>query len=366
MLRLLLVAGLLVGLLTLTLPAGLGAVRRTPNPPAGAIPAAATPTSLLYGPPFAGPLPGAAPEPDGADSLEVAVYFPEEDAVVSMPLGEYLKGVVAAEMPADFAMEALKAQFVVARTYTVRRMRQFGGQGGCPLHPEADVCADHRTSQAYMSRDALVQKYGPAAAADFWARLSLAQAETEGEVLTYQGELIDALYHAVSGRMTESAGEYFSTHLPYLVPVDDTWGADAPRLVEQRRFTPEAFARAVAAGGEEPVLAVTAAARAGLPPVQVTARTAGGRVKEVAIGDITLSGRAFRERLGLRSTDFRVFWQDGEVVVETHGDGHGVGMSQYGAQGMARAGKTYREILTHYYTGVSLNRLFETQAAELP
>lgn len=366
MLRLLLTAGLLIGLLTLVLPAGLGATRRMPNTPVDAIPAAAGMTPSLYGPPLAGPLPDTVPEPEGADSLEVAVYFPGEGAVVSMPLGEYLKGVVAAEMPAHFDMEALKAQFVVARTYTVRRMRQFGGTGGCPLHPEADVCADFRTSQAYMSREQLVQKYGPAAADDFWGRLSLAQAGTEGEVLTYGGELIDALYHAVSGRMTESVGDYFSTDLPYLAPVDDTWGADAPRLVEQRRFTPEAFARAVAQGGEDPVLAVTAAARAGLPPVQVTARTASGRVKEVVIGDLTLSGRAFRERLGLRSTDFRVYWQDGDLVVETHGDGHGVGMSQYGAQGMALAGKTYREILTHYYTGVSLNRLFETQATELP
>jgi len=366
MLRLLLVAGLLVGLLTLALPAGLGVARRTHNPPVDAIPAAATPMASPDGAPFAGSLSEPVSEPDGADSLEVAVYFPSDDALVSMPLGEYLKGVVAAEMPADFHMEALKAQMVVARTYTVRRMRQFGGTGGCPLHPEADVCADHRTSQAYMSREQLAEKYGSAAADDFWARLSLAQAETEGEVLTYGGELIDALYHAVSGRMTESAGDYFSTDLPYLMPVDDTWGAEAPRLVEQRRFTPEAFSRAVANGGEEPVRAVMAAARAGLPPVQVTARTASGRVKEVVIGDLTLSGRAFRERLGLRSTDFRVYWQDGDLVVETHGDGHGVGMSQYGAQGMARAGKTYREILTHYYTGVSLNRLFETRATSLP
>jgi len=178
-------------------------------------------------------------------------------------------------------------------------------------------------------------------------------------VLTYEGELIDALYHAVSGRMTESAGDYFATDLPYLVPVDDTWGAAAPRLLEERRFSPEAFALALGLGSEGPALAVEAAARAGLPPVQVTGRTAGGRVKAVTIGDTTLSGRQVRERLGLRSTDFRIFWEDGQVVVETFGDGHGVGMSQYGAQGMARAGKTYEEILTHYYTGVELSRLFE-------
>ncbi|MEW8976975.1 MAG: stage II sporulation protein D [Symbiobacterium sp.] len=365
MLRFLLVAGLVVGLVTLALPAGLGVALRTPAPRALVTPerqpspeASPSPAAVEPLPPAALPAPPS--EPEGADSLPVSVYFPDRDAVEVMPLGEYLKGVVAAEMPAHFSMEALKAQFVVARTYTVRRMRQFGGSGGCPLQPEADVCADYRTSQAYMTREQLAERYGPAQAEEFWSRLSVAQAETEGEVLTYQGEVIDALYHAVSGRMTESAGDYFDTDLPYLVPVDDTWGADAPRLVEQRRFTPEDFAQALAPAGGDPVLAVTAAARAGLSPVQVTARTAGGRVKEVAIGNLTMTGREFRERLGLRSTDFRVFWQDGHVVVETFGDGHGVGMSQYGAEGMARAGKTYREILTHYYTGVSLNRLFDT------
>ncbi|BAD39086.1 stage II sporulation protein D [Symbiobacterium thermophilum] len=351
MLRLLLAAVLMTAALTLALPAGIGAGVRMPQPP-DPLP---VPVLVPWAPEPEAPV----DEPAGADSLDVKVYFPDRDAIVVMPLGEYLKGVVAAEMPADFEMEALKAQFVVARTYTVRRMPQFGGQGGCPLNPEADVCADYRTSQAYMSREELEAKYGPLAAASFWRRLSQAQAETEGEVLTYQGELIDALYHAVSGRMTESSGDYFATDLPYLMPVDDTWGAAAPRLVDERRFSPEAFVRALGLGSEEPLLAVQAAARVGQPPVQVTARTAGGRVKTVAIGGMTLTGRQVRERLGLRSTDFRVYWQDGEIVVETFGDGHGVGMSQYGAQGMARAGKTYREILTHYYTGVELSRLFE-------
>lgn len=333
MLRLLLVSMLLLSTLTLALPASIGAGARREIP---------LPT-----------------EPEGADSLPVSVYFPETDSIATLELGEYLKGVVAAEMPADFDTEALKAQFVVARTYTVRRMRQFGGKGGCPLKPEADVCADFRTSQAYITRDQLNEKYGALTAASFWSRLSQAQAETEGEVLTYQGELIDALYHAVSGRMTESSGDYFSSYLPYLVPVDDTWGSEAPSLVEQRRFTPEAFAQALAQGGEVPNLAVAAAAQAGRSPVQVIERTEGGRVKRVVVGQLTLSGREFRERLGLRSTDFRVFLQDGSVVVETYGAGHGVGMSQYGAQGMALAGKSYREILSHYYTGVALKRLFD-------
>lgn len=270
-------------------------------------------------------------------------------------------GVVAGEMPAAFEMEALKAQFVVARTYTVRRMRQFGGTGGCPQHPDADVCADFNHSQAYMTLDELRQKIGKLSAESFWRRLAQAQEETAGQVLTYHGELIDALYHAVSGRTTESAEDYFMNPVPYLVSVDDKWGAQSPKLVAQKRFVPDQFAQALAPQGKQPpTLAVTAAARTGRSPVEVTARTASGRVKTVRVGDLTLTGREFRERLGLRSTDFRVFVQEGELVVETFGDGHGVGMSQYGADGMARAGKSYKEILAHYYSGVVLSRLYES------
>lgn len=308
-----------------------------------------------------GSKPSAPPAPDGADSIPVKVYFPTTQKVEAIPLGEYLKGVVAGEMPPEFEMEALKAQFVVARTYTVRRMRQFGGSGGCPQHPEADLCADFNTNQAHMTLDELTEKHGKLTAESFWRRLAQAQAETAGQVLTYQGRFIDALYHAVSGRKTENAEDYFPNKVPYLVSVDDRWGAHSPRLVTQKRFAPEAFARALAPEGKQPpALAVTAATRSGRAPVQITARTESGRVKMVKVGELTLTGREVRERLGLRSTDFRVFLEGGEVVVESYGDGHGVGMSQYGADGMAQAGKGYQEILTHYYKGVTLDRLFES------
>lgn len=299
------------------------------------------------------------PVPDGADSIPVKVYFPQTKKVEAIPLGEYLKSVVAGEMPPEFEMEALKAQFVVARTYTVRRMKQFGGKGGCPLHPEADVCADYSTNQAYMGPDELARKHGKLTANSFWRRLAQAQSETAGQVLTYKGELIDALYHAVSGRVTENAGDYFANSLPYLVSVDDRWGAHSPKLVAQKHFTAEEFAAALAPDGKAPILAVAAAARTGRSPVQITARTATGRVKTVKVGDLSVTGREFRDRLGLQSTDFRVYLQGGDLVVETHGYGHGVGMSQYGADGMAQAGKSYQEILSHYYQGVTLGRLFE-------
>lgn len=345
--RLLLVTLLTVAVVVLALPAAIGSIGY-PVFRGSAAPSGLTEASV------------SGPVADGADSIPVRVYFPATDTVTEMPLGEYLKGVVAAEMPPDFEMEALKAQFVVARSYVVRRMRQFGGTGGCPPSPEADICADHTVSQAYMTLDQLAARSGRLAAERFWQRLSQAQEETAGEVLTYHGELIEALYHAVSGRATENAEEYFSTSAPYLVSVDDRWGADAPALVTQTRFDPDEFAAKLEQNGTAPVLAVAAATRAGRSPVEVLQRTSTGRVKLVRIGDVELSGREFRERLGLRSTDFRVFLEEGQIVVETVGSGHGVGMSQWGANGMARAGKGYVEILQHYYPGVRLSRLFES------
>lgn len=289
---------------------------------------------------------------DGPDQLPISVYFPSTRQVQKLPLGQYLRGVVAAEMPAEFETEALRAQFIVARTYAVRRMKLFGrsDSGGCPLNPAADVCADSASSQAYMDLAELEQKLGPVAAGAHWKRLSQAQVETAGLVLTYQGTLIDPLYHSVSGRVTESAEAYFGKALPYLRSVEDRWGAYAPRLRETRSFTPEEISKALSAGGRR-VPASTA--------IKILDRTDAGRVRTVSIAGVQVSGREFRERLQLRSTDFSVAAVSGKVTVQTQGYGHGVGMSQYGANGMARAGKSYDLILAHYYPKTRISRMFD-------
>ncbi|MGE5675693.1 MAG: stage II sporulation protein D [Mycobacterium leprae] len=298
---------------------------------------------------------------EGADSLPIKVYFPATQTVESLPLGEYLKGVVAAEMPSSFATEALKAQFIVARTYAVHRMRRFAGsmKGGCPDNLEADICADPKTGQAYISEEEAVDKWGFFAASSLWHRLDEVQAATEGLVLRYGGELIDPLYHSVSGTTTEAAEDYFAHALPYLKPADDHWGANAPGLKQTVQFTPEQLAaRLNGISNTVAVAAVAGAVQAGRAPVEVTSRTASDRAKTVKVAGITLSGREFREKLGLRSTAFTVKVEQGKVVITTTGYGHGVGMSQYGADGMARAGKSYKEILTHYYQGITIEPLF--------
>lgn len=291
---------------------------------------------------------------DGSDDLPVKVYFPDTNQIREIALGEYLKGVVAAEMPPEFELEALKAQMIVARTYTVRRMQHFNGagNGGCRLNKQADVCADAATSQAYLSKEELVEKEGTFSALNYWRRLEETQAQTAGLVLGYQEDLIDPLYHSVSGRLTEDSGAYFSQSLPYLQPVSDEWGADAPNLVQTRSFKLDEVAKKLG------IEAIPASNTSGSPLIEVVAKTPTDRVKAVRVGGKVVSGRDFREKLSLRSTDFTVSVEQESVVVTTHGYGHGVGMSQYGANGMAKAGKSYDEILRHYYAGVHIRHLF--------
>jgi stage II sporulation protein D len=298
-----------------------------------------------------------------APGLKIRVYFPETKQIQELPLNEYLVGVVAAEMPPEFHDEALKAQFVVARTYAVRRMQQFQspGRGGCTLNPSADVCADPRTSQAYVPRETYAKAHGEADAEALWKRLTELEKATDGQVLRYHGELIDPLYHAISGTVTEDSGSYFAQSLPYLKSVNDHWASVAPKeaLYATERRTPDKLAEALARAGKEvAVPTLSTSVKAGKAPVEIVDRTPTGRVKTVKVLGVTLSGRDFRDALGLKSTNFTVGLDKGAIVIRTTGNGHGVGMSQWGANGMAQAGKTSQDILTYYYTGVTVSTIY--------
>ncbi|MCG0239999.1 MAG: stage II sporulation protein D [Firmicutes bacterium] len=293
----------------------------------------------------------APPRSSRANDLPVTVYFPETGRVATMPLSEYLVGVGAGELPPSFADEAIRAVLVAARTYTVRRMRQFGGKG-CDLEPRADICASAEYGQAYLDWPGLREKLGEAAARRFWSRLQAAEEATRGLILTYQGAPIDAIYHSTSGRWTEDAQVVWGRPVPYLRPVPDPWGQEAPQYTETRTYGLQELAQALG------VPAIAVPAGGGAPPIRITGRTPSGRVAGVQVGSVTFTGVEFRSRLGLRSTDFTLAWRDGQVVITTSGYGHGVGLSQWGANGMARRGAGFREILAHYYPGTAVEPLF--------
>ena len=273
------------------------------------------------------------------------IYIPvltETDGVKLMELENYIRGVVLAEMPTSFDQEALKAQAVAARTYTMRRLT-CGDK-----HSQGAVCTDSTCCQAYLSDEAYLSERGTQADVD---KVSDCVAATSGEVLTYQGELIEATYFAASGGRTEDAVAVWGAEIPYLQAVDSPGETKAERYDEKHSFTKAEFARLLGRN-------LTGSPKQWLGEV---VRTAGGGVQTMVIGGMTYTGTQLRELLGLNSTLFTVTADDNGITVQTQGWGHRVGLSQYGADAMAAAGNTYRQILSYYYQGTEIDKIGELE-----
>ncbi len=281
----------------------------------------------------------AAPAQSG---VTVSVYDHRAKETIEMPLEAYLVGVVAAEMPISFPLEALKAQAVAARTYTIYHALH----GGCRQH-DADVCTDSACCQAYASETRLKESWDDAYAENR-EKAARAVSETEGRVLLYENEPIEALYHSASGGMTENAEDVYTEALAYLRAVESTAEAGTTRLTGEKRFAKKAFAERINAQWTSAELSAD-----DLPAqVEIVSQTPTGRVKSIRLGKTTATGRALRALLELDSTLFSVSFDGDEIVFSTRGYGHGVGMSQTGANAMALGGRTYEEILHYYYTNV--------------
>ena len=287
----------------------------------------------------------------GPGGARVRLYVHSEDRVRVLDLEEYLVGVVAAEMPAEFPEEALKAQAVAARTYIVKRLAAGGTAN--PAHPGGDICDDPRHGQAWLSREDLKKRWGTAAYYRYYYKVKGAVDATEGEVLVYGGQLIDPVYCASCGGKTENAGDVWAQSAPYLKSVPCPYDAD-PRPVSEVSLSLEEVDRALGTS----ISAVPAAARGGEggAVIKVLERTATGRPKVLEIGGRRFLAVAVRDLLGLKSTNFTWRVEGGTVTFTATGHGHGVGLCQYGAKGMAEHGYDYRTILRHYYSGVEIER----------
>ena len=279
-------------------------------------------------------------EKDGGTVLRVL----NGDTVEEMDLGTYLVGVVRAEMPASFPEEALKAQAVAARTYTLYKIQSGGNHGDT-----ADICTDSTCCQAWIALDRAMENWG-ADGEEYEARVEAAVRDTDGEVILYGGVPILAVFHSSSAGLTRAAGDVWVSDLPYLQAVDSPEPEDSiPNYYSRVAFTAEELRTAILAALPEADL--TGAAESWFSdPVTDDA----GSVETVTVGGVTVKGTQVRSMLGLRSACFE--WEpegDGLAFYVT-GYGHGVGLSQYGARRMAEEGADYREILTHYYTGVTV------------
>lgn len=273
--------------------------------------------------------------------IEVSVERNDSKVVETVPLETYVASVVASEMPADFELDALKAQAVAARTYIVNHI----------LHENEETISDTVDHQVYRNKEELQSLWG----ADFhwkWEKINRAVKETESEIITYDKQPITPTFFSMSNGYTEDAKYYWGNELPYLKSVESKWEEQLPNFKTQEVFTIHEL---------EERLQVQLPDNNSVPTK--IKRTPSNRVGEVQIGNNTFTGREIREKLNLRSTDFSITQRDNHFIFTTKGYGHGVGMSQYGANGMAKEGKTYKEIITYYYKDVSISRLDEVAPA---
>jgi len=280
---------------------------------------------------------------DRTEAVQIRVYDHRADRLITMDLEEYIVGVVAAEMPVRYEFEALKAQAVASRTYTLYSV----AHGGCHTNPDADVCTNSKCCQAFSTHDRMQQSWGDAYVENY-NLVAQAVLDTAGEVVTYDGKLCDALYHACSGGRTEDSENVYANALPYLRGVDSPY--EDPMRTENVELGFDAFLALVRE--KYPGCGVTEDNAE--ETVRITETYESGRVRTMRLGTTEITGKQARSLFNLRSTMFTITWSEDGIVFHTKGYGHGVGLSQNGANGMAKRGAAYREILLHYYTGVTI------------
>lgn len=286
---------------------------------------------------------------EGEPSLRV--WLEDEARAVTMPLEEYVLGVTAAEMPASYAVDALKCQAVAARTRAVYACLALGGDG-CRTHAGCDLCTSPSCCQAWKSEAERRQSWGEEAAV-YENRIQSAVAATSGELLTWEGMPAEVLYHACSGGRTEDAAAVFAGGQPYLVSVDSPGEESYSGYESEQSMLREEAATLL----NQAFPGCDVRAEELSEQVRVLEATASGRIQRVLVGSKTVSGTAFRKALGLRSTICEWRTEGEQIIFHTRGYGHGVGMSQAGAQAMAASGQDYRAILAHYYPGTSISSM---------
>ena len=277
-------------------------------------------------------------QPPSGQEVKIKLLLTSSQTVVELPLEEYLVGVVLAEMPASFESEALKAQAVCARTYTLKKY--FSS----PVHDDgAVVCDDIRHCQAFIKPEDYLSRYPN----HQWAVDKVAQAvmATRGEVITVEGELVEPVYHSSCGGHTESSKAVWGTEHCYLQGVPCPWEGDSPYDGNILTMSVSEFRRSLGLNIGASVVP------------QRTKLTANGTVAQVIWNQLVLTGQQVRQALHLPSARFTIALDGDTVTVMTSGNGHGVGLCQYGANGMARKGKDYREILHYYYQEIQLYRM---------
>ncbi len=281
----------------------------------------------------------------GEGSTEyVDVYIADEDRVEKMEVSQYLKGVVAAEMPASFEQEALKAQAVAARTYLEEKRQETPP----PEHKGAAVCTDSTHCCAWTSEEQWVSQIDPDKADEYRDKISNAVDSTDGEIITYGGEPISAVFHSTSSGMTERAADVWGNDVPYLQSVVSEGEEKSPKFTSEYTCTVDEYKAKISEnvpGADMDKELIS----------DIVRSEAGGIISAVVCG-VRISGTELRNIFGLRSANITVESDGNTVKFSVKGSGHGVGMSQYGANHLASVGKSYTEILAAYYIGTTVEK----------
>lgn len=261
---------------------------------------------------------------------QITIYR-KNGSVVSLSMTDYLIGVVAAEMPASFPLEALKAQSIVARTYALKKLASGGKLTD-------DVSTQVYRDEAYL-RSMWKNQYDT-----YYNKIKTAVLSTKDLTLRYNGSYIEAIYHSTSNGRTEDAVHVWGNSVPYLKSVESPWDQSAPSYLRTVEQDVTSLFATLGIDFSDPV------------SLEILSRNESGRISRVRLGDTIYSGVQFRNLLGLRSADFDLEIESGKLKITTRGYGHGVGMSQYGAKGMAESGYSYTQILAHYYPRTMLGQ----------
>jgi stage II sporulation protein D len=261
------------------------------------------------------------------DKEEIMVNIKIDNKIIKKELNEYLVGVIAGEMPAEFELEALKAQAVASRTFVLSR----------------NLEVDNTTnSQVYLTDDEMKEKWENHYK-EYKEKIEKAVKETNNEVMLYNGEYISALFFSSCNGKTNNSEDYFNDEVAYLKSVDSKWDL----TVDKNNIKTKSFSKQKLAS----IFNVD------IKSLKIMSYCESGYVKTMVVNDKEYSGRKIRELLGLASSSFQVTYSKNKYTFTTSGNGHGVGMSQYGAQGMAKENKNYKEILNHYYKNIEIKSI---------
>jgi stage II sporulation protein D len=278
----------------------------------------------------------------------IKVYNHKNKKVQNIDIEEYLYGVLSGEMSAKFNIEALKAQAIAARTFTIYNKEQG------KKHKDAVVCTDYTHCQEYKSEEELLKTNGEEWINEFYPKIKQAVDETKGQIITYEGSPILPLYFSTSSGNTENSEEVFSDSYPYLRSVESPYDKNAPKFASNIKINNNDFIKTINKSYPKAKLYEENLS----DQIKILNRSEGGSVNKIKLGNKELEGVDIRKLFNLNSSNFEIKFNDKYVDIVVKGYGHGVGMSQWGAEGMANEGHMYYEILTHYYTDTDIKDIY--------